>query len=212
MGQRSDPTATEDTPSWFYRLRVENNGMLPAKDCVGRLIAICAGDKVLSNIDPMTLYWARQNKHNQWQPVTIQGRRDYVYLDIAQFRKGRNASDDALFLRIDVPDDERLVQDDFIEQHPHKQPEQHTGEPVKTEPTPIELLKRDVDYYFLIGIFSDSSAHDRPTWYKFEYRGKENEPYSLRKCQDHEKPQSAKSRAYQLGLRIRRYMRRIGGR
>jgi hypothetical protein len=85
----SPPTLPNDTASWFIRLGIINCGLSSANECVGRIVSVWTehGER-LEKFDPLTLYWARQDKdHTGFKPVTIQGYGDIEYLDIAQIKK-----------------------------------------------------------------------------------------------------------------------------
>ncbi len=75
-----------DVPSsWFHRFYVINDGLVPAQNCVGKLIEIRDenGNK-LTKYDPALIYWTHQNPNTGFKPVSIFGRGDYAILDIFQ--------------------------------------------------------------------------------------------------------------------------------
>ena len=74
--------------SWFLRLKIVNDGLTPAKNCVGRLIEVRdKNNKQLDRFDPFNLYWSRQNNLNQFAPVDIQGNGDFFFLDVVQVKE-----------------------------------------------------------------------------------------------------------------------------
>lgn len=59
----SPPIEQGDTPSWFLRVGIVNYGLRPARDCVGRLLGVwTAQGQQLMKFDPLTLFWARQDR------------------------------------------------------------------------------------------------------------------------------------------------------
>ncbi len=136
-------------PSWFCRLRILNYGFSPARNCVGRLteIWIKKGERLIK-FDPLTLYWARQDMlHTGYHPITIQGRRDFEYLDVAQCPPASQIS----VLRVVLPKGMALPWMPDDSPSPDTSPGLRPG-----------------TYYFRIGIYADD-ANFGPTWFEITF-------------------------------------------
>ena len=85
----SQPTVSGESPSWFVTVRVENVGLMLAREWTGRPLSICTHDGApLPKFDPLTLYWARHDHHTGHTPLHIQGHSDVDYLDVLQVKPG----------------------------------------------------------------------------------------------------------------------------
>ncbi len=147
----SPPVIQSDIPSWFIRLKIGNYGMTPAKDCVGRLFGVWPDrGKRLKKFDPLTLFWARQDKCTGFSPVIIQGGDDFEYLDIAQVKNKGTAP---LELRVVIPSPMTLTN------WPEDCPSPGT-DPVLQKGT----------YYLLIGVQA-ANARIKPSWFELACTG-----------------------------------------
>jgi len=163
--QTSQPDQGEknsgDKPSDFFRLRIFNKGLTPARNCLGRLIEIQDTDKKSTGdrirlVDPINLYWARQNENNSFEPIDIQGEGDFVYLDIVQIREG----DPDFTMRIVIPNGQRLPINE--EQYPQYPKLSEGNLPIKKT------------YFLRIGIYAEN-AYVSPTWFTLSW-DENNEP------------------------------------
>jgi hypothetical protein len=146
----SPPTRSEEAAgwkrSWFIRLKVHNTGQAAARSCLGRLLeSTDEQGNQLAGLEPLDLYWARQDKSETHKSLDIQGNGDSAYLDIGQVKEG----EDVLTLRVVVPRGHRLA-------------------------VPPGGTRRSQDlppgtYYLRIGIFADN-AHVDPTWLRVDWR------------------------------------------
>jgi hypothetical protein len=128
--------------SWFLRLKIVNNGLTPAKNCIGRLIEVRDGNnRQFDRFDPFSLYWMRQNDLNPFTPVDIQGNGDFFFLDIAQVKE--TDKDNPIDLRIVTPGG-RLVIDSNV------------GHGSKLPPG---------IYHLCIAIYSEEDMYKEPTWF-----------------------------------------------
>jgi hypothetical protein len=142
--QRSEPTESGGSGTWFYRLRVENYGLTKAKDCVGRLVEIWTGEgEPITKFDPLPLYWARQNKLKindkeeiTFKPIDIQGYRDFDFLDLAQ------VTDNFLTLRVVIPPLLVLTR----------------GADSSASPGNMPILKLPGTYYARIGLHAEDAS------------------------------------------------------
>ncbi len=169
--QVSEPAPSESAQtSWFLRLRVQNNGQRPAKNCVGRLVEVRQSDGVDIKLDPLTLYWARQNTGNTFSPVDIQANSDYFFLDVAQVthHKDQNRSFQ-LHLRVVVPNNQRL---------PNIPGQVYT---------PPDLVP-DVSYFLRIGIYAEGDTYVPLKWFKLQPTSDQKSPYTIEKIKDREVP------------------------
>jgi len=143
----SPPDALDDMASWFLRVGIVNYGLTPATDCVGRLLEVrTAEGEQLMKFDPLTLFWARQDKNGGgFSPVVIQGGGDFEYLDIAQVKKSNTAP---VELRVVIPPAMTLT----------KCPDDHPS------PGTGPVLKGGT-YYLLIGVHADD-AYVKPSWFE----------------------------------------------
>ncbi len=143
--QRSEPTKGEKgqgwETSWFIRLKVINKGQLPAKKCVGRLIEVRNEDKSpIKRFDPLHLYWARQDKIDNFQPLDIQTKGDFLFLDLIQFKEHENE----FSMRVVIPSGQRLITELNLPEKPDL--------PVGT-------------YFVRIAVYGENT-YIEPTWYK----------------------------------------------
>lgn len=94
--------------TWFHRLKVTNLGLVPAENCVGKLLEVqSANGKHIEKFDPVFLYWPRQGP--QFTPVAIFAEDDFDYLDV--FREGIGEGDPKEDgLRIHTPEGRTLIQ------------------------------------------------------------------------------------------------------
>lgn len=71
--------------SFFHRIAIINDGLVPAENCFVKLIEVrnINGERI-KKFDPLPLYWTHQNKNTEFRPVTIFGRGDFAFLDILQ--------------------------------------------------------------------------------------------------------------------------------
>jgi len=75
----------QNPSSWFHRLHVINHGLLPAENCIGKLIEVRdVNGKIITKFDPSSFYWSHQNNNTEFNPITIFGRGDYAIIDILQ--------------------------------------------------------------------------------------------------------------------------------
>jgi hypothetical protein len=131
--------------SRFIKLKVENKGQAAARNCFGRLLKITDEQgKQLTGLDPLDLYWTRQDKPDNYKKLDIQGNGDFTHLDIAQVKE----AEDVLTLRVVVPRGHRLV-------------------------VPPGCNRRSEDlppgtYYVCIAIYADGTS-PKPTWYKIRW-------------------------------------------
>jgi hypothetical protein len=156
----SEKEQYDDETSYFLRLHVKNVGINPATNAVGRLIALYDENwEQVKTIDPINLYWIHYNRNTGFKPVTILGKGDIQYLDVANYRDGK------LHFRVALPEGERLPRnDDYYSQgsHPH-------GEEFET-----------ISYFAYIAIYSETEAHVKPDWYWIKKdEGNSEEPYSI---------------------------------
>jgi len=145
--QCSKPSEEKDTASWFVRLGIVNYGLTPAKDCVGRLLSVWTAEgEQLTKFDPLTLFWARQDKESTgFNPVVIQGGGDFEYLDIAQVKR---ADTTPLALRVVVPRPMTLT----------KWPPDY--------PSPgVDPVLKAGTYYLLISVHA-ADAYIKPSWFE----------------------------------------------
>ncbi len=145
--QCSKPSDENDAASWFIRVGVVNYGLTPAKECVGRLLEVRSADgQHLAKFDPLTLFWARQDRENTgFSPAVIQGGGDFEYLDIAQVKR---ADTTPLALRVVVPRRMSLTQWPADYPSPGHDP----------------VLKPGT-YNLLIGVHA-ADAYVRPCWFE----------------------------------------------
>jgi hypothetical protein len=130
--------------SWFIRLCIKNEGQLPAKNCLGRLIEVRRGDGTpIKRFDPLNLYWARQDKPDNFKSVDIQGDNDHFFLDLAQVKEDKQI----LSLRVVIPKGQILIAEE--------------GYPTDPDLPPGT-------YFLLVGIYSEG-ASIKPTWFKVEW-------------------------------------------
>lgn len=134
----SAPTISEDSPSWFVRLRVTNSGLSAAVNCSARLLAVCTASGIrLEKFDPLTLYWARQDRHTGHKPLQIQGQGDVEFLDLLQAKSG---SITPITLRTAIPEPMTLAR----------------GADDSPSPGTAACL-RPGKYLFQVGVFSDNT-------------------------------------------------------
>jgi nucleoside phosphorylase len=132
--------------SWFIRLRVTNTGKTVATNCFGKLVMVLnKKGEHLKQFDTLKLYWTRQDKPDNFQPLDIRESSDFTYLDIAQVKEAENA----LALRVVIPDRHRLVR-----------PLGHIGKP--------ECLLPGT-YYVQIAVYADNASIE-PTWFEIEWK------------------------------------------
>ncbi len=114
--QRSEPTNSEVgngvKASTFLRLKIENQGVTVAKQCVGRLLEVQNEDRSPRKIDTLYLYWERQSDPAAFNPVDIQGYGDSFYLDVVQADETINK----IVLRVMIPKGHRLVSSEKLDQ------------------------------------------------------------------------------------------------
>ncbi len=145
--QPSPPTSDEvknysAKMSWFMRLKIVNNGLTPAKNCVGRLVEVRDKDgKRFDRFDPFNLYWARQNDLNNFRPIDIQGNGDFFFLDVAQVKEAEKEY--PICLRVVTPGG-RLVLDSNPGEGPNL-------------PSSI--------YDVCIGIYAEDATYIEPAWF-----------------------------------------------
>jgi len=154
----SPPTPAEkqagDKRSWFIRLRIENTGGTVVANCFGRLLKILDKEgQHLKRFDSLDLYWTRQDRPDNYQPLDIHESGDFTYLDIAQVKEAENA----LIPRVVIPERHRLVS-----------PPGYIGEP--------EHLPPGI-YYMQIAVYADNASIE-PTWFEVEWKDDYSiEPY-----------------------------------
>jgi nucleoside phosphorylase len=154
----SPPTPAEKRAgarrSWFIKLRIENKGQVPAKNCFGRLLKVLSEDsRHLKQFDSLTLYWSRQDRPDNYRQLDIREAGDFKYLDIAQVKEAESV----LTLRFVIPNGHRLVK-----------PAGHIGRPENLPPG---------TYYVRIAIYADNASIE-PTWFKVEWEDDYSiEPY-----------------------------------
>lgn len=131
--------------SWFIRLRIENSGESPARNCFGRLLkASDKAGKQLTRFDSLDLYWTRQDRPENYTRIDVRENGDFAYLDIAQIKEAENI----LSLRVLIPDEHRLVVTHESIQNP-------------------ENLSPGT-YYLCIAVYADNASID-PTWFKINW-------------------------------------------
>ena len=154
----SPPTPAEKRAgarrSWFIKLRIENKGQVPAKNCFGRLLKVLSEDsRHLKQFDSLTLYWSRQDRPDNYRQLDIREAGDFKYLDIAQVKEAESV----LTLRVVIPNRHRLVK-----------PAGHIGRPEDLPPG---------TYYVRIAIYADNASIE-PTWFKIKWEDDYSiEPY-----------------------------------
>ena len=72
--------------SWFYRLKIRVNSETKVERCQVRLLQVLNMRDEDEGFDPLNFFWARQDDRNvESTPITLLGKDDYEYLDVAQF-------------------------------------------------------------------------------------------------------------------------------
>ena len=146
--QRSDPTEGERQqgwqPSWFLRLRIENKGQIPARNCVGRLLEVRANGRRIESFDSLNLYWMRQSQPDEFRPIDIQGHGDFFWLNVEQIKQSENV----LSTRVVIPSGERLVLDPDFPNAPDLSPGK---------------------YFVRIGVYAEE-VYIEPIWFKIEWK------------------------------------------
>jgi hypothetical protein len=145
--QKSEPTELEvqqgAMTSHFLRLVVTNDGLIPAKNCFGRLIEVWDEEEQISSFEPLYLYWARQTNPNEFKFIDIQQHQDFFFLDIAQADEKTNE----LKLRVVIP--HRLTKN-------NKYPKAHEG-----------ILPKGT-YFLRIAVYADNAYH-KPEEFTLEW-------------------------------------------
>lgn len=71
--------------SWFHRLLIINNGLVPAEGCICKLIELRDSNFIrIRKFDPAEFFWTHQNANTDFSPKTIFGRGDAALLDVLQ--------------------------------------------------------------------------------------------------------------------------------
>jgi hypothetical protein len=118
---------------------------MPAKNCIGRLVEVQReNEEIIERFDPLHLYWARQDKPDNFSTVDIQGNGDSYFLDLAQVKEGENY----LRLRVVIPEGHRLVQEPGL---------------------PIEPYLPPGTYFVCIAIYSEGN-YVKPTWFTIKWK------------------------------------------
>lgn len=136
-----------DQGSWYLRIVVANCGLVPARNCVGRLIGVWQKQGVsVKKFDPMNLYWPRQTTPSNYHAVNIQGHGDFEYLDVAKITKYLQDPPPPLYLRVVI--DSRLATFPQDDPSPGHEPWLKAG-----------------SYFILVGLYSDEVSIGK-CWFK----------------------------------------------
>ena len=170
----------QNPSSWFHRLYLINNGLLPAENCIGKLLEIRdANGKLITKFDPTPFYWSHQNKNTEFNPVTIFGRGDYAILDILQEKVVIHSDDCKTFNdmkdidRSDYPqgfsrDFVSATEDEFPSLRLHlPDPEPFPYYEIQSVSPGTKPILIPGTYYLLIGAYA-KNGFAKPKWYRLD--------------------------------------------
>lgn len=170
----------QNPSSWFHRLCVINNGLLPAENCIGKLLEIRdANGKLITKFDPTPFYWSHQNKNTEVNPVTIFGRGDYAILDILQEKVVIHSDDCKTFNDMkdfDRSDYPQGISRDFVSATEDQLPSLrlHLSDPETFPYYEIHSVSPGTNpilipgtYYLLIGAYAEN-GFAKPEWYRLD--------------------------------------------